>query len=245
MPDLSSFSLTRAEDLSAQHGLMFWTWRVRRESSVVATQTLLSRIPETTPEEFESAVEAAMEEDERVEKAALCPHMMQALQALIRENMDTIATAIVLEQGKTFTGAALFFTPKATSSTAAGRRNSVRLPHHPQGETLEVSKDMDTEIRKVPCRCAVQLPHVRTPFLLTPLHVTGNTLIKPSERDPGARMFFSEPCVQAPPPGALDVVHGTVLTVNAICTYTLIRALSFVGRGGINTSCACPSFALT
>ncbi|KAF8184337.1 hypothetical protein K438DRAFT_1118691 [Mycena galopus ATCC 62051] len=37
-----------------------------------------------------------MEEDERAEEAVLCPR------ALICENMDTIATAIVLEQGKTF-----------------------------------------------------------------------------------------------------------------------------------------------
>lgn len=61
--------------------------------------------------------------------------------------------------------------------------------------------------------------------------VTGNTLIvKPSERDPGATMMLAELCERAGlPPGVLNVVHGTVPTVNAICDHPTIRAISFVG----------------
>lgn len=60
---------------------------------------------------------------------------------------------------------------------------------------------------------------------------TGNTLIlKPSERDPGASMIISELCQRAGlPAGVLNVVHGTVPTVNAICDHPSIRAISFVG----------------
>lgn len=60
---------------------------------------------------------------------------------------------------------------------------------------------------------------------------TGNTLIlKPSERDPGAAMIISELCQRAGlPAGVLNVVHGTVPTVNAICDHPSIKAISFVG----------------
>ncbi|KAG6836380.1 Methylmalonate-semialdehyde dehydrogenase [acylating] mitochondrial [Arthromyces matolae] len=61
--------------------------------------------------------------------------------------------------------------------------------------------------------------------------VTGNTLIlKPSERDPGAAMMIAELCQRAGlPPGVLNVVHGGVSTVNAICDHPEIKAISFVG----------------
>ena len=79
--------------------------------------------------------------------------------------------------------------------------------------------------------------------------VTGNTLIlKPSERDPGAAMIIAELCQRAGekpiplgvmhsiliiflglPSGVLNVVHGGVPTVNAICDDPAIRAISFVG----------------
>ena len=60
---------------------------------------------------------------------------------------------------------------------------------------------------------------------------TGNTLIlKPAERDPGAAMIISELCQRAGlPAGVLNVVHGTVPTVNAICDHPSIKAISFVG----------------
>lgn len=60
---------------------------------------------------------------------------------------------------------------------------------------------------------------------------TGNTLVlKPSERDPGAAMIISELCSRAGlPAGVLNVVHGTVPTVNAICDHSKIKAISFVG----------------
>ena len=78
--------------------------------------------------------------------------------------------------------------------------------------------------------------------------VTGNTLIlKPSERDPGAAMILAELCERAGdvtsdcrsstwltlsiglPPGVLNIVHGSVPTVNAICDHPDIKAVSFVG----------------
>ena len=67
--------------------------------------------------------------------------------------------------------------------------------------------------------------------------VTGNTLIiKPSERDPGAAMMIAELCERAGlPAGVVNVVHGSVPTVNAICDHPAIKAISFVGGNRAGT----------
>jgi len=90
--------------------------------------------------------------------------------------------------------------------------------------------------------------HRMIPLWTIPLAtVTGNTLVlKPSERDPGAAMILAELCQRAGqriipfptyyptsatglPAGVLNVVHGTVPIVNAICDSPTIKAISFVG----------------
>jgi len=60
---------------------------------------------------------------------------------------------------------------------------------------------------------------------------SGNTVvIKPSEKATGATMILVELAARAGlPPGVLNVVHGTVPTVNAICDHPAIRSISFVG----------------
>lgn len=137
---------------------------------------------------------------------------------------------------------------------------------------VTVSKDMDTEVRKVPLGVCASIAPFNFPALVSlvlllnsridsppslrmiPLWtipmaaVTGNTLIlKPSERDPGAAMMIAELCQRAGPlywslrrvkhsnsdlglpSGVLNIVHGGVPTVNAICDHPAIKAISFVG----------------
>lgn len=60
---------------------------------------------------------------------------------------------------------------------------------------------------------------------------TGNTsIIKPSERDPGATMLLMEMLNEAGcPPGVVNVIHGTNDAVTFICDNPTIKAVSFVG----------------
>jgi malonate-semialdehyde dehydrogenase (acetylating) / methylmalonate-semialdehyde dehydrogenase len=95
---------------------------------------------------------------------------------------------------------------------------------------------MDTYTRRVPLGvCASVAPFnfpAMIPLWTIPMAAaTGNTLIvKPSERDPGAAMMIAELCQRAGlPSGVINVVHGTVDTVNSICDNPAIRAISFVG----------------
>ncbi|KAF8203834.1 methylmalonate-semialdehyde dehydrogenase, partial [Pholiota molesta] len=178
-----------------------------------SSQTVLTRVPQTTDAEFNAAVEAASE--------AFKPgRFVLELQHLLRQNADAIANSIVLEQGKTLADAhGDLLRGLQVVETAAGITSTLL------GDKIEVSKDMDTYVRRVPLGVCASIAPFNFPAMI-PLWtipmaaVTGNTLIlKPSERDPGAAMIIAELCQRAGlPAGVLNVVHGGVPT-----------AISFVG----------------
>ncbi|KAF8335456.1 methylmalonate-semialdehyde dehydrogenase [Cantharellus anzutake] len=187
-----------------------------------STQTLLTRVPETTAEEFNAATDAASEAFKSWSKASLLTKQKFLLdfQAEIRKNSDAIAESMTLEQGKTLTDAHGDLHRGLQVVQAAAAVTTTLM-----GEKLEVSKDMDTEMRRLPLGvCGVMIPLWSIPYATA----TGNTVvIKPSERATGATMILADSmCL---PPGVLNIVHGTVPTVNAICDHPAIRAISFVG----------------
>ncbi|KAL5495376.1 hypothetical protein ACEPAI_839 [Sanghuangporus weigelae] len=198
-----------------------------------STQTLLTRVPETTRSEFESAAEAASEAYKSWSRTSVLTRQRVALelQYQLRRNADALANSIVLEQGKTLADAhGDVLRGLQVVETACGITSTIL------GDKLEVSKDMDTETRRLPLGVCASIAPFNFPAMI-PLWtipmavVTGNTLIlKPSERDPGAAMIIAELCERAGlPPGVLNVVHGTASTVNAICDYPAVKAISFVG----------------
>ncbi|KII93788.1 hypothetical protein PLICRDRAFT_121965 [Plicaturopsis crispa FD-325 SS-3] len=198
-----------------------------------STQTLLSRVPQTTSAEFDQAVDAASEAFKTWSRTSVLTRQRFALelQHLIRQNSDDLAHSIVLEQGKTLAD--------AHGDVLRGLQvveTAATITSNLLGDKIEVSKDMDTEVRRLPLGVCASIAPFNFPAMI-PLWtipmaaVTGNTLIlKPSERDPGAAMILAELCARAGlPPGVLNVVHGTVPTVNAICDHPAIKAISFVG----------------
>ncbi|KAJ3987739.1 methylmalonate-semialdehyde dehydrogenase [Lentinula detonsa] len=199
------------------------------------TQTLLSRVPQTTESEFKQAVDAASQAFKSWSRTSVLgrQRFVIELQHLLRKNADAIANSIVLEQGKTL--------PDAHGDLLRGLQvveHAIGITSTLLGDKLEGSRDMDTEVRKIPLGvCASVAPFnfpAMIPLWTIPMAaVTGNTLIlKPSERDPGAAMIIAELCQQAGerlPSGVLNVVHGGVPTVNAICDDPAIKAISFVG----------------
>ncbi|KAK7059137.1 hypothetical protein VNI00_001763 [Paramarasmius palmivorus] len=198
-----------------------------------STQTLLTRVPQTTDAEFQQAIDAASDAYKTWSRTSVLGRQRFALelQHLLRKNADAIASSIVLEQGKTL--------PDAHGDLMRGLQvveHAIGITSTLLGEKIEVSKDMDTEVRKLPLGVCASIAPFNFPAMI-PLWsipmaaVTGNTLIlKPSERDPGAAMIIAELCQQAGlPSGVLNVVHGGVPTVNAICDNPAIKAISFVG----------------
>lgn len=199
-----------------------------------ATQDVVSKLPLTTPDEFNAAVAAAKAafpawRDTPVPTRA---RVMLKLQQLIRDNWDELARLVTQEQGKTFQDArGDVFRGLEVVEAAAGIAPLL------MGETVEnVAAGIDCYSYRQPlgvCAgiCPFNFPAM-VPLWLFPMAVTaGNTFVlKPSERDPGAAMALADLAQQAGlPKGVLNVVHGTHDVVNAILDHPDVRAVSFVG----------------
>ncbi|KAF5302204.1 hypothetical protein FQA39_LY10243 [Lamprigera yunnana] len=199
-----------------------------------ATNELVTKVPKSTCREMELAVESSKKayESWRNTSALTRQQLMLKFQAAIRRDMKKVAANITLEQGKTLAdaeGDVLRGLQVVEHSCAAGTLL--------MGESLQnIAKDMDCLSYKVPIGvtagiCPFNFPAM-IPLWMIPLPlITGNTsIIKPSERDPGATMLLMEILNEIGcPPGVVNVIHGAHDTVNFICDHPDIRAISFVG----------------
>lgn len=109
---------------------------------------------------------------------------------------------------------------------------SLQMGEHMQN----VAKDMDTYSHTLPLGVTAGITPFNFPAMIPlwmfPVAITcGNTsIIKPSERDPGATMMLMEMLTEAGcPPGVVNVIHGAHDSVNFICDHPDIKAVSFVG----------------
>lgn len=99
-----------------------------------------------------------------------------------------------------------------------------------------IATDMDIVSYKVPLGVTATICPFNFPAMIPlwsfPVSVAcGNaTILKPSERVPGASMILADLFAQAgAPPGLLNIIHGQHDAVNFICEHPDIRAVSFVG----------------
>lgn len=198
-----------------------------------ATQELIGLVPEATRKELEYAAEssAAAFKEWRNTSVIGRQRIMLNLQHLVRDSMDSMAKCITREHGKTFND--------AKGDVLRGLQvveHTCSLPTLLMGEKLEVSTDMDTfSVREPLGVVGGIMPNnfpAMIPLWMFPLAIAcGNTFIgKPSEKDPGAMMELCKLAKEAGvPKGVLNIVHGSVDTVNFICDAPQIKAISFVG----------------
>lgn len=158
--------------------------------------------------------------------------VMFKLQAIIRANMSEIAKGITKEQGKTLID--------AEGDVLRGLQvveHCCSIPSLMMGETVpNVAKDMDTYSHTLPLGVTAGIAPFNFPAMIPlwmfPVAIAcGNTsIIKPSERVPGATMEIMEMLNEAGcPPGVVNVIHGAHDAVNFICDEPAIKAVSFVG----------------
>lgn len=111
------------------------------------------------------------------------------------------------------------------------------IGHITMGESLEnLSRGLDTYSYRQPLGvtagiCPFNFPAMIPLWMFPMANACGNTmLLKPSERDPGAAMIIARLAQQAGlPDGVMQIVHGSVDTVNFLCDAPSVRAISFVG----------------
>ncbi|KAG7188942.1 hypothetical protein KM043_008543 [Ampulex compressa] len=199
-----------------------------------ATNQLLCRTPKCTNEEMESAVESAKRAYEKWRHTSVLTrqNLMLKYQALIREHSKEIAANLVKENGKTMADAegdvlrGLQVVDACTS-----------IPFLQMGETTaNVATDMDIISYRVPLGVTASICPFNFPAMIPlwsfPLSVAcGNaSILKPSERVPGASLLLADLFAKAgAPPGLLNIVHGQHNTVDFICDHKDIKAVSFVG----------------
>lgn len=112
-----------------------------------ATNNLVTRVPQSTNEELQAAVESAKKAFPAWRATSLLhrQQLMFKFVGLIRENWDRLAASITLEQGKTFADAkGDVLRGLQVAETACGITTQMT------GEILEVSKDMETRSYKEP-----------------------------------------------------------------------------------------------
>lgn len=165
-----------------------------------ATNHPVTRVPESTDEELQQAVDSA----ERAFPAWKATSLLQkqqimfGLAGLVRDNMDRLAASITLEQGKTLADAkGDVLRGLQVVETACGI--TTQIP----GEVLEVAKDMETRSYREPLGVTASICPFNFPAMIPLWSIpiatsTGNTIIlKPSEKTPGASMIIAELCRKA------------------------------------------------
>ncbi|HEX7749714.1 MAG TPA: CoA-acylating methylmalonate-semialdehyde dehydrogenase [Bordetella sp.] len=205
-----------------------------------ATQEVIARVPFATADEVNAAVHSAHEAFKTWKDTSVGARVriMLKLQALIRENMSRIAKTLTAEQGKTL--------PDAEGDVFRGLEvveHACSIGTLQQGGFLEnVAGGVDTYTLQQPLGvCAGITPFnfpAMIPLWMFPMAIVcGNTFVlKPSEQDPMSTMQLVELAIEAGiPKGVLNVVHGGKDVVDALCTHTDIKAISFVGSTAVGT----------
>eukprot|EP01147_Barroeca_monosierra_P002287 gene2287-5281_t len=205
-----------------------------------ATNEIVSEVPCATRDELEEASSSCAEAFKSWHQTSVISRqtIMFKLQGLLRQHMGEIAKLITLEQGKTLAD--------AEGDVLRGIQvveHACNIPSLLMGETVsQVAKDMDTYSYRLPLGvtagiCPFNFPAM-IPLWMFPMALAcGNTmLLKPSERDPGAAMLITKLAQEAGvPDGVLNIVHGSVDTVNFLCDDENVKAISFVGSDAAGT----------
>ncbi|MFP3606848.1 CoA-acylating methylmalonate-semialdehyde dehydrogenase [Paraburkholderia sp. SIMBA_053] len=211
-----------------------------RDIANPATQEVIGRVPYSTRQEIEAAINAAHTAFQSWKNTSIGARMriMLKYQDLIRANSLRIAKILSAEQGKTI--------PDAEGDIFRGLEvveHAASIGTLQQGEFLEnVAGKVDTYTLRQPIGvCAGITPFnfpAMIPLWMFPMAIVcGNTFVlKPSEQDPLSTMELVKLAIEAGvPSGVLNVVHGGKEVVDALCSHAHVKAVSFVGSTSVGT----------
>lgn len=195
--------------------------------------TVLSTVPISSRKSLDEAVNAAnaafpawsrMPIKERVQ-------VFFRYKTLLEKNLESLANLCSEENGKTYSESVaeiekcIELTEFATS-----------LPQLITGEILEVSKGVECRTEHIPLGVVASIVPFNFPAMVPNWTIPnaialGNCMIlKPSEKVPLCSGRLAELLKEAGlPDGVLNIVHGDVEIVEAICDHPGIEAVSFVG----------------
>lgn len=159
--------------------------------------------------------------------------ILTRLADLIAENLDALALAESIDNGKPVSLARTVDIPRAESNI---RFFATAIVHfHSEAHIMEnraVNYTNRKPIGVVGCISPWNLPLYLFTWKIAPALAAGNTVVaKPSEVTPMTAYLFSKLCIEAGlPAGVLNIVHGLGLPAgNAIVSHPGIKAISFTG----------------
>lgn len=199
-----------------------------------ATGEVLARVPISTKEDVEQAVQAAKQafatwRNTPVPKRA---RIMFSFHHLLNKHHEELAKLVVLENGKAY--------KEAYGEIQRGIECvefAAGAPTLMMGESLaSIAEDIDSEMFRYPLGVVGGITPFNFPMMVPlwmfPLAIAcGNTFVlKPSERTPILANKLAELFTEAgAPAGVLNIVHGAHDVVNALIDHEDTRAISFVG----------------
>jgi len=195
-----------------------------------ATSEVIARIPRSTAQDVDAAVQAAKAAQgwaEAPERARMLRAIADALEARI----DELAELESRDQGKPVSLARAVDIPRAVANFRffASAIEQETLEHHPMPGAL------NTTHRKPIGVCGLITPWNLPLYLLTwkvaPALAMGNTLVaKPSELTPLTADALGRICADILPPGVLNIVHGLGPEAGqALVEHPYVKAISFTG----------------
>jgi len=199
-----------------------------------ATGKVLARVPYSTREELDAAVEAAQEAfwQWRTTPPVSRARCLFRLKELLEEHFEELSRVQTQEHGKTI--------DESRGETRRGIENvevACGIPTLMMGYNLEdIASGIDEYVVRQPLGVFGIIGPFNFPFMIplwsAPYAVaTGNcVIIKPSEQTPISQMKLTELVDEAGfPPGVWNVVNGAKSVVNGLLEHPGIKGITFVG----------------
>jgi aminomuconate-semialdehyde/2-hydroxymuconate-6-semialdehyde dehydrogenase len=200
-----------------------------------ATGEVYSLIPDSIETDVASAVEAAKKAFPAWSKtSAEARHdVLMRLSALIERDLDALAEAESIDNGKPVSLAARVDIPRAVSNFkfyATAAMHTANESHETVGQAINYT--LRQPLGVVGCISPWNLPLYLFSWKIAPALASGNCVVaKPSEITPMTAYLLSKLCVEAGlPAGVLNIVHGLGTKAGAaIVSHKDTKAISFTG----------------
>jgi aminomuconate-semialdehyde/2-hydroxymuconate-6-semialdehyde dehydrogenase len=204
-----------------------------------ATGEVYSHIPDSDERDVEAAVAAAKNAFPAWSKASAEQRhdVLMRLSSLIERDLDSLAGAESIDNGKPLTLAKTVDIPRAVANfkfyaTAAMHFSSEAHETADSGGGRAINYTLRQPLGVVGCISPWNLPLYLFTWKIAPALASGCTVVaKPSEITPMTAYLLSKLAIEAGlPPGVLNIVHGLGTKAGgAIVSHRDVKAISFTG----------------
>lgn len=204
-----------------------------------------SQIPNSSPSDVEDAYEAAATAFPEWSNTTLDyrSQVLSKIAALIEDNLEELAKAEAIDNGKPLSLAKSIDIPRASSNFQffANAITQFSSEAHESVGLNAFNFTLRNPVGVVGCISPWNLPLYLFSWKIAPALAAGNTVVaKPSEVTPMTAYLLGDICTKAGlPKGVLNIVHGLGHTTGqAIVEHPNIKAISFTGGTATGASIA-------